>query len=86
VWEAAAFFGDEAEMSEVGDIGGSVVKELGVLGDKSGVSFACCNDKEATGEAGALVIAVIVGVFPTGALDLRREAMMGNGTERYGIQ
>jgi len=86
VWEAAAFFGDEAEMSEVGDVGGSVVKELGALGDKSGVSFACCNDEEATGEAGALVVAVIVVVFPTGALDLRRGATMGDGTERYGVQ
>ena len=79
------FFRDKGEMSEVGDIGGSVVKELGALGDKGGVSFVCCNNEEATGEAGALAVAVVAGVFPTGALDFRRGATMGNDSERCGV-
>ena len=51
-------------------MGGSSIVELGVLGDKGGVLFSCCNEEEATGEAGA-VVTVVVGVSPNGALDLK---------------
>jgi len=73
--ETAVFFGDEgrASGSVVGEsgVGDSGVKELGALGDKGGVPFTCCNDEEATGEAGVLVVTVVAGSFPDGALDLR---------------
>ena len=71
VGETAVFFGGEGEILEVGNIDGSSVKELGVLGQKGGVLFMCCDDEEATRGVGALVVAVVVGIFPTGALDLR---------------
>ena len=61
----------ETAVVEVGDVVGSNVKELGALGDKGGVPFACCNDEEGTGEVRVSVVAVAVGIFPTGALDLR---------------
>ena len=45
VGETAVFLG-EGEALEVGDVGGSGVKELGALGNKSGVAFACCDNEE----------------------------------------
>jgi len=63
-------------------VGDSGVKELGALGDKGGVPFACCNNEEATGEAGVLVVTVVVGSFPDGALDLKRGATTGNRSGR----
>ena len=77
------FFGDEGRMldSEAGE-GNSGVKGLGVLGNKGGVPFVSCNDKEATGEVGALVVTVAVGSFPDGALDLRQGATMGDRSGR----
>ena len=65
---------------------GSNVKELGALGDKGGVSFACCNGEEGTGEVQVLVAAVVAGIFSTGALDLRRGATIGDGRERSDVQ
>ena len=70
----------------MGDVVGSDVKELGALGNKGGVSFACCNDEEGTGEVRVLVAAVVVGIFSTGALDLRRGTMIGDGRERSDVQ
>ena len=70
VGETAVFLGGKGEVLEVGDVGGSGVKELGALGDKGGVAFVCC-DEEVTREVGALAVTVVVGIFPTGALDLR---------------
>ena len=74
---SSVFFGGEGVMSgDVsferlgGIVGGSSIVELGVLGDKGRVLFSCCNEEEATGEAGA-VVTVVVGVFPNGALDLK---------------
>jgi hypothetical protein len=61
----------ETAVLEEGDVVGSNVKELGALGDNGGVSFVCCNDEEGTGEVQVSVAAVVVGIFPTGALDLR---------------
>ena len=86
VGETAVFLGGEGEALEVGDVGGSSVKELGVLGNKGGVAFACCDDEEATGEVGALAVTVVAGIFPTRALDLRQGATMGDKIARSDVQ
>ena len=75
--------GDISFGSQGGVMGGSGVVGLGALGNNGGVLFSCCN-KEATREVG-VVVAVVVGVFPNRALDLKQGATVGNTSKRSNV-